>query len=407
MVKKQSNTPVVVNPVKEGVTDTPVVLEKVEVKVIEGKELSSNLTHSSEIAKQSPEDSSSEAAREEITKLAEKEIPGVENPTGEGTTIDKTAGELLNAEQLLELAGNKPIEVTEEEKAKWIDDMLAFIAATFESDDVRLVNSSDDETKVELLDAEGKVTHSDYIGNLNLIALAKVASDKQAEEDKDTPILNPNTDEVQKAVDELEADIGEIPSDYDITLYNEQAGRTAAPAKSVATALQLITNDPNVVVNKSKIAALLIDIMEVANKADIYKRATFYGDPKVQTRLSKQQGVIESLRERVNHGDLDFTDEQSLNFLHAIWGIQSEVGEIAEELINSKAEKRALNALNMKEELGDIMWYMAIMLRQFGTFFQNVAESNINKLMSRYPDKFDASKALNRDLNKEKDALNS
>lgn len=222
------------------------------------------------------------------------------------------------------------------------------------------------------------------------------------------PIENPNKEEVEKAIEELESDLGEdIPSVYDITNYVVESARTLAPAKPVEDGLKLITNDPNVVVNGSKIAMLLIEIMEVANKADIHKRAVFYGDPKVQSRLSKQQGVIESLRERLQHGDLDFNDEATLDLLHAIWGIQSELGEIAEELINSKAEKRQVNITNLKEETGDIMWYSAILMRACKTFFQNVAELNINKLKARYPDKFEDSKALNRDLEAEKDVLNS
>jgi len=55
------------------------------------------------------------------------------------------------------------------------------------------------------------------------------------------------------------------------------------------------------------------------------------------------------------------------------------------------------------------MWYIAILLRQFGGegIFEEILETNINKLKARYPDKFSSELAMNRDLDKERNILES
>ena len=64
-----------------------------------------------------------------------------------------------------------------------------------------------------------------------------------------------------------------------------------------------------------------------------------------------------------------------------------------------------LDLVNVKEEIGDLLWYIAIMLNVLDTDFETVMRTNIAKLKARYPDKFTEEKATHRDLNKERQIL--
>jgi uncharacterized protein YabN with tetrapyrrole methylase and pyrophosphatase domain len=57
------------------------------------------------------------------------------------------------------------------------------------------------------------------------------------------------------------------------------------------------------------------------------------------------------------------------------------------------------------EEVGDTLWYLAIVCRHLGMSFEQIMQQNIEKLRARFPDKFNQDDALNRDLNKERQTL--
>ena len=50
--------------------------------------------------------------------------------------------------------------------------------------------------------------------------------------------------------------------------------------------------------------------------------------------------------------------------------------------------ERPLDRANAVEELGDIMWFVALGCETLGVTMQEVAEQNISKLALRYPDKY-------------------
>lgn len=61
--------------------------------------------------------------------------------------------------------------------------------------------------------------------------------------------------------------------------------------------------------------------------------------------------------------------------------------------------------MNLKEELGDKLWYAALALDELKSTFEETMEANIKKLRARYPNKFTEEDAINRDLEKERAAL--
>ncbi len=95
----------------------------------------------------------------------------------------------------------------------------------------------------------------------------------------------------------------------------------------------------------------------------------------------------------------------SERIIHAILGIASEVGELTDALKKHLFYGKALDRTNLKEEAGDALWYLAILLAACGFTMDDAMRSNIAKLQRRYPDKFDAELAQNRDLDAERAAL--
>lgn len=98
-------------------------------------------------------------------------------------------------------------------------------------------------------------------------------------------------------------------------------------------------------------------------------------------------------------------DAKTQKLLHAAIGLATEGGELLDQMKKVVYYGKELDCTNIKEELGDLMWYMAIMLRELDLDFEDVLEVNINKLKARYGDKFNVESALNRNLDKERKIL--
>lgn len=148
--------------------------------------------------------------------------------------------------------------------------------------------------------------------------------------------------------------------------------------------------------------------------------------------------------------------------LHAGLGLATESGELLDAIKKEMYYGKSLDTVNVKEELGDLCWYLALAFDVLGTIPQvgtlndkfdayeqsiilnglttafllachsqkieldplvdilkrviclcnafgftlaDVMKTNIEKLMIRYPNKFEAEKALNRDLQTERQVL--
>lgn len=68
-------------------------------------------------------------------------------------------------------------------------------------------------------------------------------------------------------------------------------------------------------------------------------------------------------------------------------GITGEVGDVASCIKKTFAHDNDQRA-GIKENLGDALWYAAMICNFFGWNFQEVLEENIKKLKERYPQGF-------------------
>lgn len=73
---------------------------------------------------------------------------------------------------------------------------------------------------------------------------------------------------------------------------------------------------------------------------------------------------------------------------NAALGLAGEAGEVADEVKKFLYQGREWDAEKIIEELGDVLWYVALMAEYFGAPLDFVMEYNIDKLRKRYPDGF-------------------
>ena len=91
--------------------------------------------------------------------------------------------------------------------------------------------------------------------------------------------------------------------------------------------------------------------------------------------------------------------------MHGIVGICTEAGELADVYKKHVFYGRALDAANVREEIGDICWYLAILCDTLGTTIEAEMDRNIAKLRQRYPERFTEESANVRDLEAERSVL--
>ena len=98
--------------------------------------------------------------------------------------------------------------------------------------------------------------------------------------------------------------------------------------------------------------------------------------------------------------------DRDIDMLHAMIGVTTEAIELLQNTISILNGRSAVKDYsNIVEEMGDIYWYLAVLQKATGISEEKVKSKNIMKLRARYPEKFTTDDALNRDLDKEAEAL--
>ena len=109
---------------------------------------------------------------------------------------------------------------------------------------------------------------------------------------------------------------------------------------------------------------------------------------------SNDYGVIYSRLSPTGHVTGD--TPRALRLLHAAMGITTEAGEFVDPLKKHIFYGKELDTENLKEELGDLLWYIGIACDTLGVTVREVMEANIAKLRKRYPEQFTEEDALER-----------
>lgn len=81
---------------------------------------------------------------------------------------------------------------------------------------------------------------------------------------------------------------------------------------------------------------------------------------------------------------------------NACLGLSGEVGELNDMIKKWIFHEKPFDEEHAKKELGDVMWYVAMMCESFGWDLDEIMQMNVDKLKARYPQGFDVELANNR-----------
>lgn len=157
-------------------------------------------------------------------------------------------------------------------------------------------------------------------------------------------------------------------------------------------------------VSRDEIRRALVTFIEASEKLDLYKKALFRG-------RNRKAGEIAGLPALPDHA-VGFTLDaywapEDLDLLHGIIGVATEAGELAEVGVKYLNGQKP-DTVNVREEIGDVLWYLARLVKWAGTTFFDEMRRNIFKLRERHGDKgFNVENDKNRNLGGERVVLES
>ena len=79
-----------------------------------------------------------------------------------------------------------------------------------------------------------------------------------------------------------------------------------------------------------------------------------------------------------------------------VMGISGESGEVADYMKKVLFHDHPMNREKLKDELGDILWYISRLASEYEIKFSDIISYNIDKLNKRYPEGFDKERSINR-----------
>lgn len=93
------------------------------------------------------------------------------------------------------------------------------------------------------------------------------------------------------------------------------------------------------------------------------------------------------------------TTQRNLFLAYGGLGLAGESGEVVEIIKKVSYHDHPLDyvkKLELKKELGDVLWYIAYLCSVLDLDMGEIAEENIEKLKLRYPEGFSSERSINR-----------
>ena len=114
---------------------------------------------------------------------------------------------------------------------------------------------------------------------------------------------------------------------------------------------------------------------------------------KLAMRTNDGKGT-ERLYQQINYAPVFKNDIGGV--LNACLGLSGEVGELNDMIKKWIFHEKPFDEVHAKKELGDVLWYVAMMCHSFGWDLDEIMQMNVDKLKARYPKGFDVELANNR-----------
>ena len=90
------------------------------------------------------------------------------------------------------------------------------------------------------------------------------------------------------------------------------------------------------------------------------------------------------------------TDVATGLLINGLMGLNGEAGECIDILKKHLFQEHKLDKEHLAEELGDVMWYVAVSAEALGYKLSDIVKMNVVKLINRYPDGFDPERSIHR-----------
>ncbi len=95
---------------------------------------------------------------------------------------------------------------------------------------------------------------------------------------------------------------------------------------------------------------------------------------------------------------VDTTKDDYDEVANYILGLICEASEIGDEIKKQLYHGHEIDAEKIKDELSDVLWYLANLARKYGLSLKEIAIHNILKLKERYPKGFSPEQSINREV---------
>ena len=86
------------------------------------------------------------------------------------------------------------------------------------------------------------------------------------------------------------------------------------------------------------------------------------------------------------------------HLFNGVLGLAGEAGECADLVKKCFFQDGRDIREDLKDELGDVLWYVVEAVTAMGLTLEEVAQHNVDKLKRRYPEGFSADRSLHREV---------
>lgn len=156
--------------------------------------------------------------------------------------------------------------------------------------------------------------------------------------------------------------------------------------------------------NSNGLIGSMISCSLASSILDVLKKHFFYGKEIDHDALSRLFSSADDISSRVDDSVVDDgMTNNDIRILHAIMGMCTESGELVASFLPKLMHGDELDMVNMQEEIGDLMWYTAILIDAVCPGkFEEILCKNVEKLRKRYTNQqFSKECAVNRDIDNE------